>query len=139
MQYLIPALVLTLIAAWYILKRVRKKQKKLYSRTIHSQSGNHVMMKKFFSKDVGSNAFSSQIEKRRETSRIKVIIIEEKAYWVSENIFYVAEAVDGEPRLETATPINTESMSKDDMDKMLFILDSLRTEKDNDRGGAGNQ
>jgi hypothetical protein len=70
---------------------------------------------------------------------IKVIVMGNLAYWVSENIFYVAEAVDGEVIPETAEPVDTNSMSRRDLDKMLFILDSLKNGKKNDSSSAGNE
>ena len=70
---------------------------------------------------------------------IKVIIMDDKAYWVSDNIFYVSDAVDGKPETGTAHPIDTTTMSKRDVEKMLFILDSLKNGKENDSSGAGDE
>lgn len=70
---------------------------------------------------------------------IKVIVLGNQAYWVSDNKFYVAEAIDGEVQKNTTKPVDIDSLSKVDLDKMLFILDSLRDGKRNDRGSSGNQ
>jgi hypothetical protein len=71
---------------------------------------------------------------------IKVIVMGNLAYWVSENIFYVAEAIDGEVIPQTAEPVDTNSMSRKDLDKMLFILDSLKNGKEkDDSSSAGNE
>ena len=51
----------------------------------------------------------------------------------------VAEAVDGEVQRHTAKPIDTSTLSKGDLDKMLFILDSLRDGKRDDRGSSGHK
>jgi hypothetical protein len=50
-----------------------------------------------------------------------------QAYWVSNNTFYVADAFDGEVITETAKPVDVQSMSKLDVEKMLSILDSLNS------------
>jgi hypothetical protein len=67
-----------------------------------------------------------------EKNTVKVIFIEDKAYWVSNNIFYCAEAIGGNVNIDTTEPIDTNNMSKKDIDKMLFILDNLKNGKDND-------
>jgi hypothetical protein len=99
-------------------------------------------MKKFFSQqlipDLDTNR-SSQLTKRREKDTIKVIVIDEKAYWVSDNVFYIADAIEGNPIPETARPLDTKQMSNKDVSKMLFILDNLKDGKLNDSGSAGNE
>jgi len=97
-------------------------------------------MKYFFSLNINNNEKPpSQLTKRRERDMIKVIVMGNLAYWVSENIFYVAEAIDVEVIPQTAKPVDTNSMSRRDLDKMLFILDSLKNGKKNDSSSAGNE
>jgi hypothetical protein len=70
---------------------------------------------------------------------IKIIVIENKAYWVKDNIFYFADTNNGDIVDVTAKPVDISSMSKKDMDKMLFILDNLRKGKKDDSGSTGNE
>lgn len=56
---------------------------------------------------------------------VSVAVIEDKAYWVINNTFYVAEIVDGEIDRSSSRPINAFEMSTSDIKKMLFILDNL--------------
>ena len=81
----------------------------------------------------------SQLTKHKEKGMIKVIVLGNEAYWISNNIFYVAEAINGEVQRHTAKPIDTSTLSKGDLDKMLFILDSLKDGKRDDRGGSGHK
>jgi len=129
---------LTFLLAWYILRVVAKKKEKPYSRAIHRQSDMHRAIKGFFSKEINNGKVSSQLQKRRDGKNVNVIVIEQKAYWVVDNTFFVADAIDGQVRRETAEPVNTESMSGEDIDKMWFILDHLESRENNDSGGAGN-
>jgi hypothetical protein len=125
---------------WFILKVIKKSARKSFSKTLYSQSDIHSLLKYFFSLEITNNEKpSSQLTKRREKGMIKVIVMGNLAYWVSDNIFYVAEAVDGEVIPETAEPVDTNSMSRRDLDKMLFILDSLKNGKKNDSSSAGNE
>jgi hypothetical protein len=131
---------LTSIVSWSIIRIIRKNAKKGFSKTLYSQSDIHKLLKYFFSLNITNNEKPpSQLTKRKERDMIKVIVMENLAYWVSENIFYVAEAVDGEVIPQTAQPVDTNSMSRKDLDKMLFILDSLKNGKKNDSSSAGNE
>lgn len=57
---------------------------------------------------------------------VSVAIIEDKAYWVVDNIFYQADlTMDGEIDRSSSKPVNTFEMSNKDITKMLFILDNL--------------
>jgi hypothetical protein len=131
---------LTFIASWFIIRVIRKNARKGFSKVLYSQSDIHNLLKYFFSLKINNNEkHPSQLTKRKEKDMIKVIVMGNLAYWVSDNIFYVAEAVDGEVIPETAEPVDTNSMSRRDLDKMLFILDSLKNGKKNDSSSAGNE
>jgi hypothetical protein len=139
MEYII-LVGLTIAASWFIIRVIRKSARKGFSQTLYSQSDIHNLLKYFFSLNIDNNEkHPSQLTKRKEKDMIKVIVMGNLAYWVSENIFYVAEAVDGEVVPETAEPVDTNSMSRRDLDKMLFILDSLKNGKKNDSSSAGNE
>ena len=60
-----------------------------------------------------------------EEDCISIAIVENQAYWVSDNTFYVAELVNGEIDRASCRPVNVFEMSNTDIRKMLFILDNL--------------
>lgn len=131
---------LTIIASWLIIRVVTKSKYRKSHRVIYRQSDMHKMMKKFFTYELPENQdTSSQLQKRREKSTIKVLVVEDQAYWVASNIFYVANVEDGAPVPESAKPVDTANMSKKDVEKMLFILDNLRGGNKNDSGSTGNK
>jgi hypothetical protein len=133
-------LLLTIPVSWFIIKRIRKKSKKKFSKALYRQSDIHKLLKYFFSIPLSNNEKpSSQLTKHKEKSMIKVIVLNDEAYWVSDNTFYVAQAIDGEVQTHTAEPVNTNGLSKPELDKMLFILDSLKNGKKNDSSSAGNE
>ena len=101
----------------------------------------HNMLKYFFSLNIETQGKpSSQLTKRLEKDMIRVIVVGSQAYWVSDNTFYVADALDGEVDTETAKPVDVQSMSKLEVNKMLSILDSLTNGKvGNDRSSTGNE
>jgi hypothetical protein len=99
------------------------------------------MLKYFFSLNEKEKAKPlSQFQKRLEEGMLKVLIVGDEAYWVVNNVFYVADAFDNQVDPESARPVNIENMSKIDIEKMLFILDSLKDgEVKNDRSSSGNE
>ena len=131
---------LTLTLFCYIIKGVVKNKKKDTSKMIHRQSDVHKLLKYFFSIPLSNNENNfSQLTKHKQKGIIKVIVLGDQAYWVSNNIFYVADAVDGKVQKSTAKPVDIEGLPKVDLDKMLFILDSLRDGKRDDSGSTGNK
>ena len=139
MQYII-ACMLTLLVSLSIIIVIKKKINKKISRTLYSQKDTHELFKYFFSIESSNKKKRlSQLTKHTEKSMIKVMVIGQEAYWVSDNTFYVANAIDGEVEAGSAKPVDIESMSKNDIKKMLFILDNLQNGNKNDSGSAGNE
>jgi hypothetical protein len=139
MEYILT-IVLTFVVSWAILRVIKKNTQKGLSTTLYSQSDMHRLLKYFFSLNIiKDEKHPSQLTKRRERDMIRVIVMGDLAYWVSDNIFYVAEAINGEVIPQTAEPVDTNSMTRKDLDKMLFILDSLKNGNKNDSSSAGNE
>lgn len=57
---------------------------------------------------------------------LKVAIVEDKAYWVVDNIFYEADVVDEEILKEDAKPVDAFDMNIKDVNKMMIILDNIQ-------------
>jgi hypothetical protein len=64
-----------------------------------------------------------EVEENDES--VSIAVIEDKAYWVINNIFYQADVINGEIDRSSSKPINAFNMSHRDVTKMLFILDNL--------------
>jgi hypothetical protein len=130
---------LTLITLCSIIIIVVKKRKKYFAKLVYTQSSIHQIVKSFLPKDLFEvPKMLSQSRKHIRNNTVKVLIIEDSAYWVHNNMFYVADAVDGAVDSETVRPVDTNNMSKRDIDKMLFILDSLKNGNSDDSSGAWN-
>lgn len=139
MEYILTA-GLTLFLSWSILKVSKKNRIKNIGRIRYSQSSIHERIKNFIPKTLYDKPQKpSQARKHVESHMIKIIVIENKAYWVKDNIFYVAETQQGSVIPETAQPVDTVNMSKKDLDKMLFILDNLGKGKKDDSSSTGNE
>ncbi len=81
----------------------------------------------------------TQSSKHDEKVNIRVVILDNKAYFVKDGGFYCAD-VDGDSiDKQSATVVDTMGMDKVQLDKMLFIMDQLRDGKKNDSGDSRNQ
>jgi hypothetical protein len=130
---------LTLVLASSIIIVAVKRRKKYFAKIVYTQSDIHQIVKNFLPKDLFEvPKLVSQARKHVRNNTVKVLIIEDQAYWVHDNMFYVADAVDGLVNPETVRPVDTNNMSKRDIDKMLFILDSLRNGNSDDSSSAWN-
>jgi hypothetical protein len=131
---------LTFIFSWFIIRVVTKKRYKKFNRVLYRQSDMHNIMKRFFSIQLQLDEKApTQLQKRIDANNLKVLMIEDEAYWVVDNIFYVAKADEGIVIPETARPVNTSNMSTKDINRLLFILDNLKNGSNNDSGGTGNK
>ena len=136
----VTTFVLTIVASWSIIRITTKYRNKQFKKTLYRQSDLHRLMKNFFSQEVLSNKkVHSQLNKHKESKMIKVVILHNKAYWVSNNKFYISDAIEGNPIPETAKELDTQTMSNKEIEKMLSILDSLNNGDNIDRGSSGNK
>ena len=130
---------LTLVIASSIIIVAVKRRKKYFAKIVYTQSDIHQIVKNFLPKDLFEvPKLISQARKHVRNQTVRVLIIEDQAYWVHDNMFYVADTVDGLVDPETVRPVDTNNMSKRDIDKMLFILDSLRNGNSDDSSSAWN-
>ena len=116
-----------------------KRNKKFFAKVVYSQSDIHQIVRHFLPKDLFEMPKPvSQARKHVSKNTVRVLIIEDQAYWVHDNMFYIADTTEGLVNADTVRPVDTHNMSKRDIDKMLFILDSLKNGNSDDSSGAWN-
>jgi hypothetical protein len=81
----------------------------------------------------------TQSSKHEERTNIKVVIVDNKAYFIKNGTFYCADMHGTEIDGANATSVDTMAMDKVQLDKMLFIMDQLRDGKKDDSGDSRNQ
>lgn len=139
MEYFL-AIGLTFVVLLAIIKWSNKRQIKYFNAIKHRQSSVYEDMKYLFPNKVNNKIkIESQSTRHVKDHMVKIIVIDNKAYWVKDNIFYMAETDNGTILSETAVPVETVNMSKTDVDKMLFILDNLKEGNKDERGSSGNE
>jgi hypothetical protein len=80
-----------------------------------------------------------QSTKQYNESNIKVIILDNEAYWIKGNAFYKAPIVDNHIDKDSTQQVDTISMDKVQLEKMLFIMDKLREGASDDHRSSGNE
>jgi len=139
MEYFL-AIGLTLLAAWSIIRLNGYKVSKTLTSIKYRQSDIHESIRTLIPKKLNNKEkIESQSVKHAANTMIKIIVIDSKAYWVKDNVFYSADTDNGDIVSPTAEPVDISTMSKKDIDKMLFILDNLRKGIQNDSGSSGNE
>jgi lipopolysaccharide export LptBFGC system permease protein LptF len=139
MEYIIGFL--SAIVFVYFLVRIQNKYDVLKVRLKFSkatQSRNHYL----FERDVyvvqnKKKEVNRQSTKHDKNVNIRVIIMDNQAYWIKDNVFYTAELNHGIVDKETTKEVDTMTMNKVQLDKMIFIIDRLREEAFDDRWGSG--
>jgi hypothetical protein len=81
----------------------------------------------------------TQSTKHYDKTNVKVIILDNQAYWIKDNIFYRAPLVGQSIDKELAEEVDTISMDRVQLDKMLFIMDKLREGINDDSRGSGDK
>lgn len=117
---------LTTILIAVIIKIVNTKRIKL-KKILFRQSLIHQSIKYFL--PTNSDLKSTRVRQsknhlNRNTTRV-IQTPDNKVYWVANNVFYYADLVDGEFDPANAKQINTENLSKKQLEELLFILDNL--------------
>jgi hypothetical protein len=78
----------------------------------------------------------TQSKNHYDKTNVKVIILDNQAYWIKDNIFYKAPLVNQLIDKDSAEEVDTISMDRVQLDKMLFIMDKLREGKTDDSRGS---
>jgi hypothetical protein len=124
---------LTFFILVYFLNKLKKDNVK---NIMYSQSDLHRIIKHYLNKSEYKKDKKTQMNSRKD-EQTKIIIIDEEAYWVVDNIFYRASVINGLPDIPNAVPVDIYNMPKKELDKMLFILDNLSRGNDNDSSSSG--
>jgi hypothetical protein len=132
----IPPLMLTILTFLFIIFILKKVEISYFKKIKYSQSDIHNIFKQYIVDETNKNKKKTQLSERLDKNSVNVVILEDKAYWVVNNIFYNASFINGKIDTETIKPIDTDILSKDDLDKMLLILDKLG-DGNNDSSSTG--
>jgi hypothetical protein len=140
MKYLL-IIGLTLLVSWSIIKISNKRNMIFLKKHKYTQSSIYEMVKDIVPKQrFDKPKVITQSERHIQKNMLKVVIADGSAYWILNNVFYTANAINGRVDEETIKPIDIENMPAKELDKMLSILDDLKQGVEpNDSSSTGNK
>jgi hypothetical protein len=130
MEFLLGTVTTTLVLFIFIVFLINKRNKREPFFLIrYSQSHIHRILSPLLPQVDQISKISNknnQSGKHLKNTNVRVLIVEGKAYWTKNNVFYVSNIVDGDIDKDNAQVVDTMGMNKVELDKMLFIIDQLR-------------
>ena len=140
MEYLL-IIGLTLLSYWSIIKISNKKRMIFLNKNKYRQSSIYEMVKDVVPKQsFDKPKVITQSQRHIQKNMLRVVIADGSAYWILNNVFYTANAINGRVDEETIKPLDIENMPTKELDKMLSILDDLKQGVGpNDSSGTGNK
>ena len=129
------------MCSWSIIKISNKRRMVFLDKHKYRQSSIYEMIKDVIPKQMFDKPkVITQSQKHIQKNMLRVVITEGKAYWILDNVFYTANAINGRVDEQTIKPLDIENMTTKELDKVLSILDDLKQGVGpNDSGSAGNK
>ncbi len=126
MEYLIGSIV-TFVMLAYMANKVRKNVSVKARPIEYSQIRAYENVKMFLPELLYQKPRlpETQLSKYNKSLQMKVIFIENQAYWISNNTVFCADLENGLVNQSTTKPIDTMGMDKVELDKMSFIVEML--------------
>ena len=140
MEYLL-VVGLTLLSYWSIIKISNKRRMIFLNKNKYRQSFIYEMVKDVIPKQrFDKPKVITQSQRHIQKNMLRVVIADGSAYWILNNVFYTANAINGRVDEETIKPLDIENMPTKELDKMLSILDDLKQGVGpNDSSSTGNK
>lgn len=106
----------------------------------YSQSHVHEIIKQYIPNSFfGPMRKNAQSQNHRRDQYVRVVFVENSAYWIKDNALFMADMQDGIVDEETTRKVDTMGMNKVELEKVIHIVEALTEGHKNDRGYTGNQ
>lgn len=139
MEYLIGSLATFILVNMMSKKMLKDKDLKVKQTFVYRQSHIFDLVKPLLPPlSTLKPERKSQSVNHENKTNVKVIIMGNQAFWIKDNMFYMADMDGQHINKESTRRVDTMAMDKVELDKMLFIMDQLRDRNINDSGSSGN-
>ena len=81
---------------------------------------------------------NTQAIKHFDSKHLRVVILDDRAYWIFEQTLYVADMIDGDIDRNSTKKVDTMALDKVELDKMILVVDQLTGGSSNDSGYPRN-
>jgi len=126
LEYLLGSIItsatILLAYRWFVANSIPKLKLRVFA----SQSRTNEMIKSFFIQDQSFPAATTQSMKYFDSINLRILILEEQAYWIKNNAVFVAQVINGEIEKDTAKEVDTMAMDKVQLNKLMFIVEKLK-------------
>jgi hypothetical protein len=125
MEYLIGSLV-ALVAVTIVAVLLRRIPRPELSKITYSQSHIHNLVAPYlFSNKEIKDTVPTQATNHLKKTYVRVLILNKLAYWIRDNVCYVASVENGEVLRDTARQVDTMTMTKIELEQMQVIVEKL--------------
>jgi hypothetical protein len=128
MEYLIGSIV-TLLSL-VVLRLALKKKNNGMIKIKTSQSYLYRLMSEIAMQELARSLKPKQSNKYLERDMTKVMIVEDKAYWIKDNQLYVAEFEEGRIDNHSAKEVDTMAMDSVELERTMFVVEKLTEDKE---------
>jgi hypothetical protein len=80
----------------------------------------------------------TQATKDRDKDLVKIVMVDNEAYWIEDNNFYVGQMTEDGIDGDSVKTVDTMGMTDVELDRIMFIVEKLNEGKNNDSRSSGN-
>lgn len=124
MEYLLGSLV-TLFSVFILNKMITEKSKKGKVNFEITQSYLFKLLGDYNDKMLTKSLPETQAYKHVKNQYVRIMIVEDRAYWIRNNQLYVAKFEDGNIDSDSTKEVDTMSMSPVELEQTMFIVEKL--------------
>lgn len=106
----------------------------------HSQAHTHSLLKPIMPFLVPElrKLKETQASKHNKKTNVRIIFTENEAYWITDNKLFTATVIDGLVDENSTSVVDTMTMDKVQLDRMVFIVEKLTEGLANDSSNTGD-
>jgi hypothetical protein len=128
---------ITIVILLIFIKKINKVNNVPQFELTISQSHNYEFLKSLYEKTINKEELKTQSREHMLSKSIKVIFVDDKAYWIKNNAIYFANVINKKFDINSAKKVDTHSLTKVELNKINFIVDKLTEGNKNDSGNSG--
>lgn len=138
MQFLIGSLA-TFVALFFMAKILRPTSQSKPNLFKYSQSSIYEVIKPALPIMEILNKLKQPTQSKlfEKSMTVKVLVVDNRAYWIKDNAVYSADIVGETIKKETAKVVDMMGMDDVELDRMMFIIGKLTEGNEDDSGNSG--
>jgi hypothetical protein len=139
-EYLVGSIstIVTMLTVLFVIKKINDN-KPMVGRVSYSQSNIYERIKPAIPY-MPPTEKESQATNHRKSQMVRIAVIENNAYWISNNSVFMAPVnEEGMVDYSSGTPIDTMAMDKVELNRISYIVERLTEGSDDDSSNTGNQ